>query len=147
MKSSRTTKGACNSAIYFQACVELCLKTLWDNLLESLDDFALLVANETALLDIIARFLFICKEKNLVVSISKSRFFANSIWRCSKWLDADSMRLNPSSYEAIKNINERSHVAELSQFAKCTKWMSCAILKFSERVARTAQNHSEVCVI
>lgn len=79
MQETRTAQGGCNSAASFQACVELCFSVLRDNSLSWPDDFALHIKTENGRLRVVERFLAICMEYRLVLSLPKSLFFATKV--------------------------------------------------------------------
>lgn len=135
MQPTRTTQGGCNSAANFQACVEPCFSELRENLLAWLDDFALHNQTEHGLLRVISRFLDICAEYRLVVSLPKSTFFAKEIRWCGRIIDATGVTMDPENYEGIRNASEPSNAAELCQYVHCAAWMSNAIPRFAERAA------------
>ncbi len=86
-----------NSAANFQACVEPCFAELRAHRLAWIDDFAVRARTEAQLLDVLERFLAICKDRNLIVSIIKSVFFATSIKWCGRILDAQGIKMDPSN--------------------------------------------------
>lgn len=135
VQPTRTTQGGCNSPANFQANVEPCFAALRDHLLAWLDDFVLHGRNEDEHLQNLLRFLDVCVEKNLVISIIKSTFFASTIEWCGRVIDADGVRLNPASLAGLVDACEPRNGAELVQFVYCVNWMSTAIPRFPERVA------------
>lgn len=135
MQPTRTTQGGCNSAANFQACVEPCFSELRDNLLAWLDDFALHHYTEDGLLHVLERFLQICGDVNLVVSLPKSTFFAEEIKWCGRLIDSVGVTMDPANYEGIKDSSEPINAAELCQYVHCVAWMSSAIPRYAERAA------------
>lgn len=135
MQPTRTTQGGCNSAANFQACVEPCFSELRENLLAWLDDFALHGRTETDVMNTIARFLAICRQHNLVISLPKSTFFATSIRWCGRILDAKGVRMNPENYEGVRDAQEPQTASELCQYLHCMAWMASSIPLFAERAA------------
>lgn len=133
VQPTRTTQGGCNSASNFQQCVEPCFAELRENLLAWLDDFVLQNREEDALLDTLQRFMEICASRNLVVSITKSRFFASQVKWCGRIINSENVRLDPSSISGLRNAHEPITAAELCQYLHAATWMANAIPRFAER--------------
>lgn len=74
-----TTQGVCNSAENFQAKVKPCFAELRDHLFALIDDLVLYETSEGEFLSVFDRFLDICTERNLVISIVKSKVHAKII--------------------------------------------------------------------
>lgn len=89
VQSTITTQGGFNSAQNFQACVEPCFATLREHTLAWIDDFAIHAKGEIELLGVLERFLAICQERNLIISISKSRLYATQVKWCGRIIDGD----------------------------------------------------------
>lgn len=135
VQPTRTTQGGCNSPANFQEKVEPCFSPLRENLLAWLDDFILHGKEEKEHLDNLLQFLEICATKNLVISITKSRFFAKVIEWCGRLIDAGGVQLHPANYEGLVDAEIPRNGAELSQYVHCANWMSSVIPRFAERVA------------
>jgi len=101
VQPTRTAQGGCNSAQNFQACVEPCFATLRAALLAWLDDFAMHSADEDSHLDHLEKFFQICVQYNLVISITKSKFFALLIKWCGRILDAKGVKMDPKNFNGL----------------------------------------------
>lgn len=124
MQATRTTQGGCNSAANFQACVELCFSELRDYLLAWSDYFALHNQTEDEFLRILPRFLAICADYRLFVSLTKSTYLAREIKLCGQIVDVTGITMDPAVYESVKNAVKPSNAAELCQYVHCAAWMS-----------------------
>lgn len=133
MHPTRTTKGGCNTADNFQACVEPCFSELRDHLLAWLDDFALYAVSESDLLGILDRFLALCAKYNLVIWLPKSTFYAKQIRWVGRLIDANGVTLDPANYSGVRDAAEPTSAAELYQYIHCMQWMSSEIPRFAER--------------
>lgn len=135
MQPTRTTQGGCNSAANFQACVEPCFVELRDNLMAWLDDFALHHRTEEQLLQLLSRFLQLCSDNRLVISLPKSTFFTTKIKWCGRVIDAEGVTMDPANYSGIKDATQPINAAELCEYVHCIAWMSVSIPRFAERAA------------
>lgn len=135
VQPTRTTQGAINSAANFQQKVEPCFAELRNNLKAWIDDFIMYYHSEEEHLEKLRRFLEICKEKNLVISLPKSVFFAKSIKWCGRIIDGNGYRYDPANYEALKNATCPTNGAELCQFIHGAMWMSNSLPQLHEQIA------------
>lgn len=124
VQPSRTTQGGRNSPAYFEAKVEPWFATLQDHLPAWLDDFVLHASTGQELLDVLEKFLQKCAERNRLISILKSGFFATSIEWFGGLIVSYGVRISPARYSALANASEPRTGAELSQYLHCIKWMS-----------------------
>lgn len=135
LQPTRTTQGGCNSAANFQACVEPCFSKLRAHLLAWLDEFALYAADESRLFDVLEKFLQICEESNLKISITKSVFFVTTIKCCGRIIDADGVKSDPAKFQGLLEADLPHAAYELVEYVHCVAWMASCIPNFSERVA------------
>ena len=104
VQPTRTTQGAINSAANFQQKVEPCFSDLRDNFKAWIDDFLLYTKDEKQMMALLRRFFEICCERNLVISLPKSKNFSNSIKWCGRIIDGDGYRYDPANFEALKEL-------------------------------------------
>eukprot|EP00171_Calliarthron_tuberculosum_P020209 IDg20209t1 len=135
VQPTRTLQGGCNSSANFQGRVEPCFAKLRDNLKAWLDDFALHHKTESQLLSSLRNFLSICRDRNLKVSLPKSRFFQKELKWCGRIIDGEGVRYDPRNFERIVNCSLPVTAAELCEYVHCAQWMSQGIPEFSQRVA------------
>ena len=135
VQPTRTTQGAVNSAANFQQKVEPCFAELRDNFKAWVDDFILYTKNEKEMLALLRRFFEICCQRNLVISLPKSKFFAKSIKWCGRIIDGDGYRYDPANNEALKNTVEPTNAAELCQFVHASNWVCNAIPELHKQMS------------
>ena len=116
MQPTRTAQGGCNSAENFRACVEPCFESIRNNLLTWIDDFPLHNSSEESLLRTLQKFLSICTERRLVISLRKSTFYAKQINWCGRQIDGTGVRLDPANYSGIANAAEPMFAGELCEY-------------------------------
>lgn len=100
-----------------------------------IDDFDLHAETEDKLFSIPFCFMDISEERNLVVSITKSTFFAKEIVWCCRILAAKGTRLHLSSYEAMVHANPPIAGSELSLYANCRNWMREVFPRYDDQTA------------
>lgn len=132
--ATRVLPGLTNSAAHFQSQVEPLFAELRPNMKSWIEDFTLHSKNEEELLDLIKRFLEICKEKRLLVSIRKSNFFTKQVKWCGRVIDKDGYSMKPANIESFRDIVKPLMADELCQFVHCCRWMSKSIPDFSRRI-------------
>lgn len=134
-KSYRTLQGIHNSAPNFQSKVEPCFSIISDNTIFWLDDALIHAPTELELLNVLERFLIICRERNLKVSAKKSTLFNAKIRWCGRVISKDGTTCDPRRLEGLKECHPPEKAHELSQFIHCVQWMSRYIPDFPGRVA------------
>lgn len=87
----------------FKHAFNLFFTELRNNLLAWLDDFALHDSNDYGLLRFLSRFLKICSDYLLVVSLPNSTLFATEIKWCRRIIDENGITMDPQNYEDINN--------------------------------------------
>lgn len=135
VQPTRTTQGGCNSAPNFQACVEPCFQQLRKHILAWLDDFIVHEVEEEKLLNVLEVFFAICVERNLVISIAKSRFFTRTVKWCGRVIDKAGITLDPACISGLTDMKTPRTAAELCQYVHAMTWMANSIPRFAERVS------------
>lgn len=138
--STRVLHGLRNSAAHFQSSVEPSFAQLRSNIKAWIYDFNINAGMEEELLEVIERFIEIAVQHNLFISVKKSTFFATSIKWCGRIIDKGGYRMDPSTAEGIRNMEEHKTADELCQFVHCARWMSSSIPNF----ARTCEPLNEI---
>lgn len=134
-KSHRTLQGIHNSSPKFKSKVEPCFAPICNHTIFWLDDALLHAANKTELLNVLERFLHICRQRNLKVSARKSALFSKQIrWR-GRIISKEGTTCDPRRLEGLKDCHPPYTAKELSQFVNCTQWISRYIPDFAGRVA------------
>lgn len=104
MMPTRTLKGGCNSTANFQEKVEPCFAELRDNFEAWLDDFLLYAASENPLMQLLRRFLTICRERHLVISLPKSAFFLKEAQWWGRIIDSAGVRFNAKNFLRVDRL-------------------------------------------
>lgn len=132
---TRTLQGGSTGVANFQAKVVPCFQSIMRNIKAWLDDFLIHASDEEALLTVLEKFLYICKEGRLKVSARKSQLFNTSVRWCGRIIDGEGVTFDPSRISGVTDIHKPLTAGELCEFVYCLQWMSQSIPNFSERVA------------
>lgn len=143
MQLAPTTKDSCGSAANYQACVEQCFVQLREHLLAWIHDFLLYHSTESDLFKMLDRFLQICADHRLLVSLPKSNFLETQIKWHGRTIDATGVTMDRDNFERIKSAVEPHTAGELCEYVYCIAWMSAAIPRFAERSAWLYKLHEE----
>lgn len=105
------------------------------NRLAWLDDFTVYARDETALFHVLELFLNIWNERNLVIFVHKSRFYAREIKWCGRIMNDAGAGMDPSNYNGVRDAKFSNTTAELCEYLSCMAWMASATPHLTERSA------------
>lgn len=111
--STRVVYGLKNFSAYFQFTIPF----LYDNiklvLKAWIDDFTLHSKEKEEILNILERFIVICRKHSFGTSARKTVFYTKSAKRCGQVLGNEGYQLDPQNIEAIKRMKDLINASEL----------------------------------
>ena len=132
--STRVLPGLTNATTYFQSSVAPLFKEMRKITEAWLDDFNIHGKDEGEVLELLEKFLSICKERNLFISAKKSHLFTKDVIWCGRKVSAEGYTIKPSRMDWLRELAMPETTGELCQFVHCSRWMEISIPAFQERV-------------
>lgn len=121
--------GGRNSAANFQGKVPNCFSELEESFKVWLDDYILFTKSENELLKNLCRFFELCRDRNLIMSLTKLWFFLNEAKWCGRISNEKGILFNPNNLSGLRNWVSQISACVLSYLD------SSSIPRFPERVA------------
>jgi Reverse transcriptase (RNA-dependent DNA polymerase)/RNase H-like domain found in reverse transcriptase len=132
---TRVLHGTRNAVSHIQACIQGILEPLSKSLLVWLDGLLVHATGEKALLDLLRKFLEICRDENIKLHPGKCNLFARTVRWCGRLITGSGVKFDPRRVQGLRHMSPPQVGADLQQFICALNWMRTSLPAFTTMIA------------
>ena len=129
--SNRLLQGSTHAGNHFQSVTSEAFSVIADHLVQWMDDSMIHAESENQLLQIIQKFLKVCKQFGFKINAKKTILFSTEASFCGRTFPKNGSRFNTEKVSTLKNMLKPTKGNELQQFLCAANWMRNSIPQFA----------------
>jgi len=127
----RILQGSTDAGNHFQSTTSQIFTSMYEWLLQWVDDFLMHSRTEDEHVDNIGKFFTLCAEFGLKLHPGKLILFALEVAFCGRIISKNGVRFDPRNLKALKDMKYPTTGGELQQFMCATNWMRMGIPEYA----------------